>query len=166
VVEVSSDEVDDWRELMPDNEDARLSGVYDAFLSRFVERVEGLELGASFELGPDVGSLVSASHMEDVEAHLAGAVDRGAVVETGGKRAPDVGPLFFEPTVVTEVPGGSDLADEETFGPVVRIESVPDVETAIERANDSDYAFTRASGPEIASVADRSRSGSTAGPSR
>jgi hypothetical protein len=31
VVEVSSDEVDDWRELMPDNEDEHLSGVYDAF---------------------------------------------------------------------------------------------------------------------------------------
>ncbi len=115
--------------------------LFEEFRDRFVSRTDQLELGTAFDYDADVGSLISEDHLETVRDHLDDAVDAGAELETGGRHRPDVGPYFFEPTVLTSVPDSADLSDEETFGPVVRVEPVADEGEAIERANDSAYGL-------------------------
>ena len=115
--------------------------VYEEFLDRFVDRTAALDLGRSLAFDADVGSLISEAQLERVTAHVSDAVADGATVRTGGEPRPDLGPLFYAPTILSDVAAESDLTCEETFGPVVRVEPVPDVETAIERANDSEYGL-------------------------
>ncbi|WIV66392.1 succinic semialdehyde dehydrogenase [Natrialbaceae archaeon AArc-T1-2] len=114
---------------------------YDAFLDAFVGATRGLTLGLAFEYGPDVGSLIDGDHTERVAAAVEAAVDDGASVVSGGRRRPDVGPFCYEPTILTEVDPDSQIACEETFGPVVSVTPVSGTDEAIERANDSPYGL-------------------------
>lgn len=69
------------------------------------------------------------------------ATAKGAKVIAGGKARPDIGPLFYEPTVLTNVAPEMECAANETFGPVVSIYPVADVDEAVEKANDTDYGL-------------------------
>ncbi len=73
---------------------------------------------------------------------LADAVQRGAHVLCGGRPRPDLGPNFFEPTVITGVDSSMKLFQDETFGPIMAIRVVRDAEEAIEHANDSEFALS------------------------
>jgi succinate-semialdehyde dehydrogenase/glutarate-semialdehyde dehydrogenase len=115
--------------------------LYDEFLERFIAETADLSLGASYDYGPDVGSIIDETQLERVAGHVEDARERGATVNVGGERRPDIGPQFYEPTVLTGVPGESLPACEETFGPVVRVESVPSADAAVEAANDSAYGL-------------------------
>ena len=115
--------------------------VYEAFLDAFVTRTRELELGVGTGWEIDVGSLQSAAQLEKTRRHVDDATDRGADVLTGGRHRPDLGPFVYEPTVLTGVPPDAEMTDEETFGPVVRVESVPDADTAVSRANDTEYGL-------------------------
>ncbi|EMA45068.1 succinic semialdehyde dehydrogenase [Halococcus saccharolyticus] len=114
------------------------SGVRDEFERRFVAAVEDLDLGTSLDYEPDVGSLASADQLEKVKSHVADTREKGATVLTGGEARPDVGPYFYEPTVLADVTPDMTVADEETFGPVVSLYEFESTKEAIERANDSD----------------------------
>jgi len=114
---------------------------FEAFRDAFVARTRGLELGVGTDWEVDVGSLQSAAQLEKTRRHVADAANRGADVLTGGRYRPDLGPFVYEPTVLTGVPPDAAMTDEETFGPVVRIESVADADTAVSRANDSRYGL-------------------------
>jgi succinate-semialdehyde dehydrogenase/glutarate-semialdehyde dehydrogenase len=118
--------------------------VADAFVDRFAGRVRALRLGAALDYGADVGSLASAQQLATVTGHVEDAVARGATVVAGGRPRPDVGPLFFEPTVLTGVPDEAVCHDEETFGPVVSIYRVGGDEEAVRRINDSRYGLNGA----------------------
>jgi succinate-semialdehyde dehydrogenase/glutarate-semialdehyde dehydrogenase len=115
--------------------------LYEEFLDRFVAATADLSLGASYDYGPDVGSIIDETQLERVADHVEDARERGATVHVGGERRPDVGPHFYEPTVLTGVPGEARAACEETFGPVVRVEPVPSAEAGVEAANDSAYGL-------------------------
>ena len=115
--------------------------IYDEFLDAFVEAVAGMTVGTDLEYGVDMGSLIDEAQLERVEAHVADARERGATVHTGGTALPDVGPYCYAPTVLSDLPRDATAACEETFGPVVALHPVPDVETAIELANDSPYGL-------------------------
>jgi succinate-semialdehyde dehydrogenase/glutarate-semialdehyde dehydrogenase len=115
--------------------------LYDEFLSRFVAAVSDLSLGASYEYGVDVGSLASGDQLETVAEHVSDARERGATVHVGGGPRPDLGPYFFEPTVVTGLPDDARAACEETFGPVVSVAPVSGEREAIDRANDTEYGL-------------------------
>jgi succinate-semialdehyde dehydrogenase/glutarate-semialdehyde dehydrogenase len=118
--------------------------VADEFTHRFVAAVEEMSLGAELAYGTDMGSLVSAQQLERVSAHVEDARDKGARVLTGGRARPDVGPYFYEPTVLDGVTAAMTLRDEETFGPVVAIYRVHSDEEAIRFANDTDYGLNAA----------------------
>jgi acyl-CoA reductase-like NAD-dependent aldehyde dehydrogenase len=90
----------------------------------------------------EVGSLTTASQLQKTEEHVADAVAKGATILAGGKRRPDLGPLFYEPTILTGVHEGMKLFAEETFGPVVSVYPVSDEEEAIERANATPYGLS------------------------
>ena len=75
-----------------------------------------------------------SDHVEDAKA-------KGAKVIAGGKARPDIGPLFYEPTVLTDVTPEMECAANETFGPLVSIYPVADVDEAVEKANDTEYGL-------------------------
>ena len=115
--------------------------IYDEFLDEFTRRAEALEVGVSYGYGPDVGSIIDGTQLERVASHVEDARERGATVHTGGRERPEVGPHFYEPTVLTDVPEESLPACEETFGPVVTVYPVESSEEAVERANDSTHGL-------------------------
>jgi succinate-semialdehyde dehydrogenase/glutarate-semialdehyde dehydrogenase len=118
-----------------------VEGAHDAFVDRFVRRVKGLELGSTLDYRPDMGSLISSAQVARVMAHVDDAVAKGATVLAGGRARPDIGPFFFEPTVLTDVTEDMRLCREETFGPVVAIRKVADETEAIALANDSEFGL-------------------------
>jgi succinate-semialdehyde dehydrogenase / glutarate-semialdehyde dehydrogenase len=115
--------------------------IYDGFVRRLVERVQQLRLSASLSFGGDMGSLVSAAQLATVTKHVEDAVDNGALVLTGGQPRPDVGPLFYEPTVLQGVTPDMMCFEGETFGPVVSVYRFHTEQEAVELANAGPYGL-------------------------
>jgi acyl-CoA reductase-like NAD-dependent aldehyde dehydrogenase len=115
--------------------------VYDRFMQRFLHRVQALELSAWLDFRGDVGSLVSKAQLDTVTRHVEDARSKGATVLAGGQPRPDVGPLFYEPTVLTGVTPAMECFANETFGPVVSVYRFSDEGEAIARANDGTYGL-------------------------
>ena len=115
--------------------------LYDGFRARFVAAAEGLRMGATYDFGPELGSLVSVEHRDRVAAHVDDAVAKGATVLTGGRARPDLGPAFYEPTVLEGVTRDMLAGSCETFGPVVALHRYRTVDEAVALANDTDYGL-------------------------
>ncbi len=115
--------------------------VAEEFTREFVARTQALVQGAAFDYSSDVGSLTLPSQLERVQAHVDDAVAKGATVLTGGRARPDLGPLFYEPTVLSNVTDDMACVIGETFGPVVSITVVDSEDEAIIAANDSPYGL-------------------------
>lgn len=115
--------------------------VADRFLEAFLRRVRALRLGPGLDFDADMGSLVSRRQLDAVAAHVDGAVAAGARVLAGGRARPDVGPLFYEPTVLADVPADNPCWVEETFGPVVSVRVVGGDDEAVRVANDTAYGL-------------------------
>ncbi|MEJ2548915.1 MAG: succinic semialdehyde dehydrogenase [Gemmatimonadota bacterium] len=129
--------------------------IHDAFLARFTERTAALRLGTGLDWGYDVGSLSSPAQLDKVSAHVEDAVAKGVTVRAGGNARPDIGPWFFEPTVLTGVTPEMRIWSEETFGPVAAVRPFETDEEAVELANDSRYGLNASlwSGDTRAAVA-------------
>ncbi|GGM35245.1 succinic semialdehyde dehydrogenase [Longimycelium tulufanense] len=115
--------------------------VHDAFVDAFVRRVKEMKVGPGTDWDVDMGSLISRRQLDGVQAHVEDAVAKGARVLAGGRHRPDLGPYFFEPTVLADVTEEMACFGAETFGPVVAIHPVDGVEKAIVAANDTPYGL-------------------------
>jgi len=115
--------------------------IAEDFTRRLVERIGRMRLGAGLAYDSDMGSLISADQLEAVQSHVADAVARGATVLTGGRARPDVGPYFYEPTLLGNVDPDMSLFAEETFGPVAAVSTFASEAEAVARANDSCYGL-------------------------
>src|SRR5581483_9056835 len=113
-------------------------------LERFLAEVTSMRLSADFDFSGDMGSLVSQAQLQLVTDHVEDAVAKGARVLAGGRPRPDVGPLFYEPTVLTDVRPGMRCFGEETFGPVVSVYRFSDETDAVARANEGPYGLQAA----------------------
>ena len=137
--------------------------VAQEFTEKFVSAVEAAKLDVAYNFSADIGSLISEAQLETVAKHVADAVSKGATVLTGGNARPEIGPLFFEPTVLSGVTDEMECGRNETFGPLVSIYPVADVEEAIARANDTEYGLNAsvwaASTAEGERIADRLHAG-------
>ncbi|MEV7812261.1 succinic semialdehyde dehydrogenase [Streptomyces flaveolus] len=115
--------------------------VADAFLERFAARTRAMRLGNSLAYGADMGSLVGERQLKTVQRHVEEAVAKGAKVIAGGVARPDIGPYFFEPTILDGVETSMAVCEEETFGPVVSIYRFKSDDEAVERANATPYGL-------------------------
>ncbi|MER7558787.1 succinic semialdehyde dehydrogenase [Nocardioides sp. NPDC126508] len=115
--------------------------IYDEFVAKFAARTKTLRQGAAYDFSIDVGSLTTPSQLETVTSHVEDAVAKGATLLAGGKARPDLGPLFYEPTILADVTPEMTLFDHETFGPVVSIYRYSDIEDAVTRANATPYGL-------------------------
>jgi glyceraldehyde-3-phosphate dehydrogenase (NADP+) len=111
--------------------------VMDAFQKKFVERTNQYRVGDKQSELTDMGPLITEEEAVRVENLVNEAIEKGAVLLTGGKRKG----AFYWPTVLTNVPEDCRIAKEEIFGPVVLLYPVRDLDTAIEKANSVDYGL-------------------------
>ncbi|MEV7318919.1 succinic semialdehyde dehydrogenase [Streptomyces sp. NPDC093970] len=115
--------------------------IADAFVERFAARTRAMRLGRSLAYGADMGSLVGERQLETVTRHVDEAVEKGATVVAGGTARPDIGPYFYEPTILDGVEDAMAVCTEETFGPVVSLYRFKTEEEAIEHANGTPYGL-------------------------
>ncbi|RDI55700.1 succinic semialdehyde dehydrogenase [Nocardia mexicana] len=115
--------------------------VYERFLAEFVANTRALTLGSALDYSYEMGSLSFQRQIDTVAAHVDDAVAKGATVVAGGRARPDLGPYFYEPTVLEGVRPGMTVYREETFGPVVSVYRVHSDDEAVEQANDTAYGL-------------------------
>lgn len=112
--------------------------VADAFVDAFVRRTRALRLGAGLDYRSDVGSLTTTAQLAKVVEHVEDALTHGATVLAGGVHRTDLGPLFYEPTILDGVTSDARVFREETFGPVVSIYRVASDDEAVAAMNDTE----------------------------
>ncbi|MFJ7271580.1 succinic semialdehyde dehydrogenase [Streptomyces sp. NPDC099050] len=117
------------------------ASIADEFVARFAARTKAMRLGSSLAYGADMGSLAGERQLEAVQRHVDDAVAKGATLVTGGVARPDIGPLFYEPTILDGVESAMAVCGEETFGPVVSIYRFTDEDEVIEEANGTSYGL-------------------------
>ncbi len=115
--------------------------IYDEFVKKAAEMAKSLRQGQSHGVEEDVGAVFWDRQMSIMESHVEDAKAKGATIHTGGQRNPNEKGLYFEPTVMTDVEEDWDVMQLETFGPILPIIKVNDVEEAIAKANDSNYGL-------------------------
>jgi len=115
--------------------------VFEEFLARFCERVQGLVVADGFTDGVNVGPLIDGPALEKVQRHVADALERGAELLLGG-HPHERGGQFFEPTVIDGITDTMLMASEETFGPVAGISRFMTEDQAVQRANDTPYGLS------------------------
>jgi succinate-semialdehyde dehydrogenase/glutarate-semialdehyde dehydrogenase len=113
------------------------------FAQRLAEKMGALKLGRGTEPDVDVGPLIDEAQRSKVTDLVGDAVQRGAHVLLGGARSsePTHRGYFFEPTVLTDVPGDARLLSEEIFGPVAPVATFSSEEQALEAANRTEYGL-------------------------
>jgi succinate-semialdehyde dehydrogenase / glutarate-semialdehyde dehydrogenase len=114
--------------------------VYDAFTSRFVERMRALRIGDPLDERTQIGPLATESIRDELADQVRQSVERGARVLTGGNVIDGPG-WFYEPTVLADIPTDSPAYRDELFGPVASLFRVRDVDDAIRIANDSVFGL-------------------------
>jgi acyl-CoA reductase-like NAD-dependent aldehyde dehydrogenase len=114
-----------------------VDGLADRFVAAMLNEVKGWKVGNPKEPDTKIGPLINEAGMQKVEALVKDAVSKGAKLLTGGKR----NGLFYEPTVLDHVTKDMRIAWEETFGPVVCIMRVKDMEESLKIANSSSFGL-------------------------
>jgi acyl-CoA reductase-like NAD-dependent aldehyde dehydrogenase len=116
--------------------------IYDEFVSRVTDKVRALRQGPpSGPASVDVGAIIFPPQVDIIDAHVRDAVAKGARVLAGGHRLENGDGDFYEPTVLVDVDHTMETMREETFGPVLPIMKVADLDEAVRLANDSDYGL-------------------------
>lgn len=115
--------------------------IAEKFAALCVGRTKKLRLGPGSDPATDVGPLIRPQHVQRMTALIEDATARGAKILCGGNPRPDLGPNFFEPTVIIDVDSAARLFQEETFGPILAIQRVTNAGEAVTRANDSRFAL-------------------------
>jgi acyl-CoA reductase-like NAD-dependent aldehyde dehydrogenase len=109
----------------------------EAFMSRLSERLEHVVVGDPRDPATQVSALIDERSTQRVQQWLDEAVDSGAELVRGGRTRAGV----VEPTVLLDVPDGLPVWDEEVFGPVIAVRSVPDLDVALAMVNQSRYGL-------------------------
>ncbi|OBX08436.1 succinate-semialdehyde dehydrogenase [Gallibacterium salpingitidis] len=115
-------------------------GIYDAFVEKFLARVQQMKVGSAFEQAVEIGPLINQNAVKKIEDHIADALAKGATKVCGGKLHA-LGGTFFEPTILTNVTQAMKVAKEETFAPLAPIFCFDSEEEAIQMANDTEFGL-------------------------
>ena len=110
---------------------------YDAFLERFLLRVETLKVGDPADEDTDVGPLIAQSERDRVLAWIEEAKSAGAEVLAGGTLEGDL----IRPTVIANAPPDVKVSCEEVFGPLCTVTPYDTLEEAITFANGTRFGL-------------------------
>jgi acyl-CoA reductase-like NAD-dependent aldehyde dehydrogenase len=114
--------------------------VANEFIEKFVQKTERLKVGDPLSDDTEIGPVVNAKSLENMQGIVKRTVKEGAELLTGGERMKDKG-YFFNPTIFTNVSPHMEIAQEEVFGPIAPIITVEDEKEAIKIANDSKFGL-------------------------
>ena len=123
--------------------------LHDQFVDGFVSRTKALKLGDGLDPSVQMGPLINAARLSEIESIVADALKSGATLATGGERAREFNAgHFYKPTVLTGVTDDMKVFAEENFGPIAAITRFSEEDEVLARANASEmglsaYAFTR-----------------------
>jgi acyl-CoA reductase-like NAD-dependent aldehyde dehydrogenase len=115
--------------------------VHDALVDRLVEFARRIRLGDPMDPASEMGPLANAPQLAKVSGLMERARAEGAEVAHGGRIAPALGGLFYEPTILTGIRPGMEIAREEVFGPVLCVLAFDDEDEAVELANASEFGL-------------------------
>lgn len=116
--------------------------VKNAFSNRLTEKVKQLEVGYGLDEGTDLGPLINEQASEKMQSQLDDAVKKGAEIIHGGQRWNGrMDGYFYEPTILSAIDDDMLVMNEETFGPLMPIQTFTDEDVAIEKANNTDYGL-------------------------
>jgi len=114
--------------------------VAEAFSAKLAERMGALKMGRGTEEGVQVGPLIDGTAVEKVSELVGDALDKGAKVVVGGRPGDGRG-YFYQPTVLSAVPGDARVLKEEIFGPVAPVAAFDSEEAAVAAANDTEFGL-------------------------
>lgn len=115
--------------------------LHDAFVEHFLATVASFKVGDPMDAATYIGALTRAQQLDVLDAQVADAVAKGAVLHSGGHRLPPPG-NWYAPTVLTNVNHTMELMREESFGPIIGIQKVHDDAEAVALMNDTRYGLT------------------------
>ena len=115
-------------------------GIHDAFVEKLVAAVGELRVGDGMTEGVAIGPLVNSGAVEDVDGLVQGSIAAGAQAALGGARH-DLGPCFYQPTVLTGVTAAMPVFRNEIFGPVAPVTRFADEDEAVALANDTPFGL-------------------------
>ncbi|MGE0524567.1 MAG: NAD-dependent succinate-semialdehyde dehydrogenase [Variibacter sp.] len=115
-------------------------GVYDKFVDKFTTFAKGIKVGDGLDKDTRMGPMANARRLDAMDDFVSDAVQKGAKVETGGKRIGNKG-FFFEPTVLKDVPTSAKIMNEEPFGPVAAFQPFDTFDNVVKEANRLNYGL-------------------------
>jgi len=110
------------------------------FTRRVTEKVKAMQVGRGTEDGVAIGPLIDDRAVHKASSLVSDALDRGATLQAGGAALEGEG-SFYQPTVVADVPEGSEILREEIFGPVLAIVPFDDEDEAVRLGNNTEYGL-------------------------
>ena len=122
------------------------NNAYDKFVGKFIDLAKQIKVGDGMDPASKMGPLANPRRVNAMESIVLDAQEKGAKVQTGGKRIGNEG-NFFEPTVLTDVPDNARILSEEPFGPIATMIRFSDTDEVLTKANSlpfglASYAFT------------------------
>jgi len=121
--------------------------VHDEFVDELVTRAQKIRLGGPFDPAAETGPLISAAHRDKVQRYVDGGIAEGARLRCGGRRPDDPGlddGCYYLPTILDDCRSDMSVVQEESFGPVLTVETFTDEDDAVRIANDSRYGLAGA----------------------
>ena len=117
------------------------SSIYESVVQELAELANQISLGPGSDPATGLGPVQNQRQFEIVVDLVEDAREQGARIVAGGKPAPELGPLFYRPTIVADISDGSRLVDEEQFGPVLPVIRYEEIDEAVLRANATDQGL-------------------------
>lgn len=116
------------------------ASIADEFTRRFVERAKGLVCGNQMDIATNIGPIINQAQLTGLLEKIEQATEQGATLALGG----EIDGMVVPPHVFTDVDPASDIALQESFGPIVPIIVAHGEDEALEFANMSEYGLSSA----------------------